>query len=90
MHEFSLHSKDVPQGSIVVRGGEKVCLLWMDGEYVQRHGCRYLAENKIRIEDIFHDKGCAQGKAGQDPTCLSLSIALFCQLCYTKVKRGLL
>ena len=32
-----------------------------------RHRCRNLAENIIRVESIYHDKRCAEGKTGQDP-----------------------
>ena len=70
-------SKDVTQGHIVVERdkiGEvkRVHSLRTDGEYVLRYGCGNLLENNIRVEDIYHNKKCAQGKAGQELMCLSL------------------
>ena len=38
------------------------------GKYVPRHRCGKLAANKIRIEEIYHDKRCAQCKDEQNPT----------------------
>ena len=43
----------------------------MDGEDVPRYKCGSLAENKVRVKGIYHDKISVQGKAGQDPKCQS-------------------
>ena len=53
-------------------GGESVCLLRRDDEYVPRRECRNLDKNKIRAESIYHNIRCVQGKAGQDTTCQCL------------------
>ena len=53
----------------IVVGSEKVHLFWTDGEYGLRYGCRNLVKNKMKMESVYHNKRCAQGKVGQDPTC---------------------
>ena len=52
--------------------GERVHLPRLYDEYAPRHGCGNFAENKIRVEGIYHDKRWAQGKVGQDSTWQSL------------------
>ena len=63
-----MHSKYVPQCSIVVGSDEKVkefiYLGWMDSKDMSRHGHRNHVVNKIRVEGICHDKRSAQGRAG--------------------------
>ena len=59
---------------------EKLFLFRTVGEYVLRN----LAGNKIRVEGIYHDKRCVQGKTEQDPIS---SIALFCHWCYIMKKK---
>ena len=70
-----MHSKNVPQGCIVVGRDEielmKECLLRTDREYLVRHKWSFM-ENKIGVEGIYHDKRYAQNKARQDPMCQSL------------------
>ena len=57
-------SNYVSQGCIVVGSGERVRLLRVDGEYVPRHGCSNPTANKIRVENIYHDKRHGYGKTG--------------------------
>ena len=52
--------------------GERARLLRKNRAFVPRRGCRNLEENEIKVEGIYYDRRCAQGKAGQSPTLLSL------------------
>ena len=73
-----MHSKNVPLSHIVIEsdeikaGKEYVYFGWMVDM------CQNIdVENKIRVEGIYHDKRCAQGKAGQDTVCQSLLLYHF-------------
>ena len=56
-------------------------LMTTDREYVQRHEYGNPVKNKIKVKGIYNNKGCAQGKTGQNPNVLISPIAPFCLQC---------